>query len=287
VCAASKMTTIKSNNKSENKDDSILYFGKENNFTAWKERQTDICGALYGKQANVLKNYKPHVIRAVTSADYTPAEGETDSDDEPAQFTAVAILQFRIDAEKRRMKAVSSMEDNAPKMYATLWGSMSVDSKQQIRQHSKFLQADLDQDPNILVIMARDTHLTAIHGADDALKVMQKESERVAFTKFIQAPNITIGEFKNAFDKELIKLAGLGIATPGEEELAMMFLLKLDPLRYADMIAVMSNINYSGAIQLRRRFSRTPKIHIKKYPPRFLVTFPDCKKVEFSIRLIN
>ena len=93
VCAASKMTTIKSNNKSENKDDSVLYFGKENNFTAWKERQTDICGALYGKQANVLKNYKPHVIRAVTSADYTPAEAETDSDDEPAQFTAVAILQ--------------------------------------------------------------------------------------------------------------------------------------------------------------------------------------------------
>jgi hypothetical protein len=201
------MTTIKS--KSENKDDSILCFGKENNFSAWKEKQTDICGALYGKQANVLKNYKPHVIRAVIATDYTPAEAETDSDDEQAEFTAAAILQFRIDAEKRRMKAVSSMEDNAPKMYATLWGSMSVDSKQQIRQHSKFFQADLDQDPNILVIMARDTHLTAIHGADDALKVMQKESERVAFTKFMQGPNTSIGEFKNTFDKELIKLAGL------------------------------------------------------------------------------
>jgi hypothetical protein len=244
VCAASKMTTIKS--KSENKDDSILCFGKENNFSAWKEKQTDICGALYGKQANVLKNYKPHVIRAVIATDYTPAEAETDSDDEQAEFTAAAILQFRIDAEKRRMKAVSSMEDNAPKMYATLWGSMSVDSKQQIRQHSKFFQADLDQDPNILVIMARDTHLTAIHGADDALKVMQKESERVAFTKFMQGPNTSIGEFKNTFDKELIKLAGLGIATPVEEELAMMFLLKLDPSRYADMIAVMSNMAITG-----------------------------------------
>lgn len=50
-----------------------------------------------------------------------------------------------------------------PKLFATLWELLSVESGEEVSQHAQFLQADLDQDPNVLWIIIRGTHLTAIH----------------------------------------------------------------------------------------------------------------------------
>jgi len=64
------------NNKSSkiDTDNAVeLRHGKLNNFTAWRLNQIECCGILYGKQANVLKDYQKYKIRAVTESDYEPS----------------------------------------------------------------------------------------------------------------------------------------------------------------------------------------------------------------------
>jgi hypothetical protein len=90
-------------------------------------------------------------------------------------------LEFRKEAEKRRQKATFLLEDNNPKFYVTLWQLMSLESREQIKQHSNFVTADLKQNPNSLVIMARDTHLTNIHGGGNAMRTLQKETKKAEF----------------------------------------------------------------------------------------------------------
>lgn len=60
------------------------------------------------------------------------------------------------------------------------------------------MQADLDQDPNVLWIMIRETHLTAVHGVGlGALELVQLKNK---FGQLRQKPGASIGEFKKEFD---------------------------------------------------------------------------------------
>ena len=225
----------------------ILQFGKLMNYEDWRLDQIDRSGIVFGKQVNVLKNYIKHVPRLINESDWRPIDQEVEEGEEqPPAYTAGALMEFRKEAEKRRMKIVSNLEENESKFYATLWQSMSLESKEQIKQHVNFVQADLDQDPNVLVLMARDTHLTDIHGAGEALKQMQKETTKCEYNAFTQKPNVSITEFKKEFDGKLLILEGMGVAKPEEPELAMTFLMRLDPLRYAEMITSLSNMAVQG-----------------------------------------
>ena len=125
----------------------FLQFGKENNFHAWRLSQIDRCSIEYGFQANVLKNNVPYVPPAIVPADYTPpaVAGE-------AALAAAALGLLRVDAEKQRNKEVLRLKQTMPKFYATLWESISIESREEVSQHALFLQADLNQDPNVLWI---------------------------------------------------------------------------------------------------------------------------------------
>ena len=100
-----------------------------------------------------------YVPPAVVAADYTPAviEGE------PA-LTAASLATLRLEAEKQRNKEVHQLKLSMPKFYATLWETMSIESKEEVSQHALFVQADLLHDPNILWRIIRETYLTNIHG---------------------------------------------------------------------------------------------------------------------------
>ena len=225
----------------------MLQFGKLINYVDWRDDRIVKDGIAFGKQANILKNYVKYVPRKIIDSDWRPADVEAEEGEEQAApYTAGALLEFRKDAEKRRNKAISKLEENASKFYSALWQSMSLESREQIKQHPKFEEADLEQDPNILVVIARDTHLTDIHGAGDALRDVQREIVKIEFNAFNQKSNMSITEFKHQFDSKLLILEGMGIDRQPESELAMTFLMRLDALRYADMMKDLSNMALRG-----------------------------------------
>jgi hypothetical protein len=66
-----------------------------------------------------------------------------------------------------------------------------------VSQHTDFEQADLNQDPNVLWTIIRETHLTAIHGVGlGALELVQMKNK---FAQLRQKPGVSICEFKKKF----------------------------------------------------------------------------------------
>jgi hypothetical protein len=76
----------------------------------------------------------------------------------------------------------------------------------------------------------------AIHGVGlGGLDLVQMKNK---FAQLRQKPGVSIGEFKREFDLQYEGL--LGAAVPATE-LAMLFVDKLDPQRYAGMLAHLTN----------------------------------------------
>ena len=176
----------------------------------------------------------PFVPPAIVAADYTPliAAGE-------AQLPAAALALLRVDVEEQRNKEILRLNQTMPKFYATLWESLSIESREEVSQHAVFEQADLDQDPNVLWTIIKETHLTAINGVGlGALELVQMKSE---FAQRRQRPGVSMGEFKKEFDLQYEVLLGSAVAATDQPELAMLFLDKLDPQRYAGMLAHFTN----------------------------------------------
>ena len=211
-----------------------LQFGVTNNFNTWRLHQIDRCSIEFGFQANVLKNNVQYVPPGVVASDYTPdvVEGE------PA-LTAASLVTLRLEAEKQRNKEIHMMKLSMPKFFATLWESLSIESREEVSQHTGFFEADMNQDPNMLWTIIRETHLTAIHGVGlGPLEIVQMKNK---FNQLRQKPGISIGEFKKEFDVQYEAICGADVPATAAPELAMLFLSKLDPHRYAAMLAQLTN----------------------------------------------
>ena len=91
----------------------------------------DRCSIEFGFQANVLKSNVIYVPPAVAAADYTPAI----IGGKPA-LTAASLATLRLEAEKQRNKEVHQLKLSKPKFYATLWETMSIESEEEVSQHS-------------------------------------------------------------------------------------------------------------------------------------------------------
>ena len=116
---------------------------------------------------------------------------------------------------------------------------MSIESKEEVSPHAQFVLADLLHDPNMPWRIIRETRLTRIHGIGlGPLEIIQMKNK---FAQLRQKPGSSIGEFKKDFDIQYEALLGAGVPATAAPELAMLFLSKLDPQRYATMLAQLTN----------------------------------------------
>jgi hypothetical protein len=169
----------------------LLKCGKENNFITWKLEQIEICSVEFGFQANVLKTNMAYVPPAVVEADYVPP-----AEAGHAALTAASLTTLRLDAEKERNKEVRDLRLSLPKFYATLLRNVSPESKEEIKQHPDFDAADLSKDANVLWRIIMETHLTAVHGAGDSMRVFDQMALRTKFSQLKQRHGVSIGVFK-------------------------------------------------------------------------------------------
>ena len=136
---------------------------------------------------------------------------------------------------------ISKLKNDAPGLYATLWEIISIESREEIRQHVDYEQADLTQNSNTLWNIIVETHVTAIHGAGPEMRELEIVTLKTKFNMIRQELNMIICEFKKEFDDQIAVMTGAGVPVIPQPELAMLFLTKLDPGRYASMMAQLTN----------------------------------------------
>ena len=205
------------------------------NYQSWLSNQKIRCSKLFGKQANVLKTNVRYTYPAVQRKDYTPPVGTG-----LAPLRPIQLKKLRLTAEEDRNGREQKLVDNMPKFYATLWDSISVESQEIIRVRPGFDAADLEQDPNLLFVIIRETHLLEMAGGPEMV-IYERIKRQVEFMSFIQGKNDSLGAFKVEYMDRRATLTAAGVVPPAADEEALWFLMKLDQSRHGDMINKLTN----------------------------------------------
>jgi hypothetical protein len=187
---------------------------------------------MFGAQANVLKNNVAYVPPAVVEADFMPVE---DPGGGGHGFNATAIATLRLEAEKARGKKIRELKDAEPRFYSSIWAAISIESRELIKAHEDYNQADLRNDPNKLWLIIRETHHTNLHGGGATMTTLDKVHKRDEFSRLYQQPGMNIALFKKKFEDLIIEMKSLDIDLPPDDQLALIFLdkrlIELDMMR--------------------------------------------------------
>ena len=210
------------------------------NYQSWLSNQKIRCSKLFGKQANVLKTNVRYTYPAVQRKDYTPPVGTG-----LAPLRPIQLKKLRLTAEEDRNGREQKLVDNMPKFYATLWDSISVESQEIIRVRPGFEAADMEQDPNLLFVIIRETHLLEMAGGPEMV-VYERIKRQMEFLSFTQGKNDSLGAFKVEYMDRRATLTAAGVVARAANEEALWFLMKLDQSRHGDMLNKLTNAAMRG-----------------------------------------
>ena len=146
----------------------------------------------------MLKTNVRYTFPAVQRRNYTPPVGTGLAPLRPSQ-----LKKLRLTAEEDRNGREQKLVDNMPKFYATLWDSISVESKGIIRVRPGFDAADPKQDLNLHFVIIRETHLLEMAGGPEMV-TYERIKRQVEFMIFIKRKMIRVGHTKwNIWTEEL------------------------------------------------------------------------------------
>jgi len=197
------------------------------NYQSWLRNQKIWCSKLFGKQANVLKTNVRYTYPAVQRRDYRPPVGPGLAPLRPTQLRKLRLIA----EEDRNGREKKGLVDNIPKFYATTWDSISTESQELIRVRPGFEAADMEQDPNLLFVIIRETHLLEMASGPEMV-VYERIKRQVEFLSFTQGKNDSLGAFKVEYMDRRATLIAAGVIVPAADEEALWFLMKLNQSRH-------------------------------------------------------
>ena len=170
----------------------------------------------------MLKTNERYIYPAVQRRDYTP----------PPVGPELASLKPNQLTEEDRNGREQKLVDNMPKFYATLWDSISVESYEIKRVRPGFEATDMEQDPNLLFVIIRKTHLLKMAGGPEMVEY-ERIKRQVEYLSFTQGKNDSLGHSRwNIWTEATLTAAG--IIAPAADKEALWFLMKLDQSRHGD-----------------------------------------------------
>jgi len=214
-----------------------------NNYLQWLDWLIDQLEPIYGVLAIVFRTNEAYVLPGVTAADWTPVFPE---DETPLTAAALSSLtaKLREGAMLAWMKRKSEISATHPKMYASIWATLSKESRQATTANADYLVVLQAQDPNELFLLVRRIHFTA---GDNATTLARRvETLEQSFADLKQSSGMSIHTFKAEFDLQLRTLRSVGVADMAQDRLVIKFLNKLDPARHGAMVAQLENTQRAG-----------------------------------------
>ena len=211
----------------------VLTAGKNSNLPKWTKSTFLRMQEKFGRIANVMKTDKPHEIPPLEPSDYTPPGDHGLSEN--------AIMAIQVDQTKSRMRRVRDLLEQHPQFYAALLQGVSAESYDLIERHPDFAANDLVRNPNVLWRIIKETHSTNTTGGGQLSLMCNKVTMRADFDSNCRQGKTSVVEFKETFINSWKTLVANGEKEVPQEELAMMFLLRLDMTRYGAMYTEMQN----------------------------------------------
>lgn len=216
----------------------IVDRGGRNNFIDWLRFLTDSLEPVFGRLCVVFKTNVAFAIPAVTAANYMPVLGAG----EPPLTDAI-VRKLRESALIADMKKREELLSDWAKMYASIWASVSADSRLIIVADADYAAAFAAMNPNLLFLVIRKTHFSAMNGnVSQARRIVDLQN---GFERLAQGTD-SIHVFKAEFDSQLRTLQSVGAADIPQDQLVLKFLGKLDPARHGNMVVELENGQRNG-----------------------------------------
>ena len=143
---------------------------------------------------------------------------------------------------KMREKAIYEMERNRTSLYAVIWGQLSSESEEAVKQADDWDEIEISKDPLRLYLRILATHRTANTG----FGLQDRRKARDEYHRVRQFGNETISEFKARFDHTLDMFRACDQDAPPDEDLAADFIGKLDNARYGTLKTLLDNNQMLG-----------------------------------------
>jgi len=143
---------------------------------------------------------------------------------------------------KARRHTIEKMKSNRAQLFATIWGQLSAESEEKVRQVNNWDEIDQQKDPLLLLKAIKDIHLAAESG----FNTKDRQKTRLLYSNLQQNNQETLLSFKEQFDHAIDAMEAVGQNVPSNEDQAIDFLTKLDNSRYAALKVQLENNQIMG-----------------------------------------
>ena len=212
----------------------LTWNGNKSNYAEFKERMSTYLQQRYGNNGNFIDNDEYYV---------PPEPTEPEADDSQYAPRRDRVLWALWESEmKSRTKLMNNNLEQRTQIYQTIWGQLSVDSKEKVRQNANYSSAESDEngrpDPLELWRIIARTHLVRSTGNI----ILDRIEAKTTYDRIRQGFNESLGDFKLRFDRALEALKQLGYTQiPIENEQVIHFIKALHDSRYYEWKTKMIN----------------------------------------------
>jgi len=179
----------------------LTWSGQRSNYADFKETMSTYLQQRFGNNGMFIRNdeyYEPPKIKepTVQDSEYGPRK-------ERIQWS---IYESEL---KARMKLIAKYKEERTQMYQVIWGQLSNESKEKVRQSHKFEEAESDEDkrpdPLVLWRIIATTHLVKSTGNI----LLDRSQAKSAYERIRQGNTESLGDFKLRFDRAIEALEQL------------------------------------------------------------------------------
>jgi hypothetical protein len=209
----------------------VLRYGtaEQNNFSKFREELSIYCLREFGDLGRTIQTGEEHEYPAIE----VPADETLGAEADPHGFTKAMYLE----EVKSRKKKVEAFEKNKLPMYATIYGQLSKESKEKIKEDDAWDEIDTLKDPVRLWVLIGATHQSGGSGTER----LDKLQARNFYNSLVQGKHETCLEFKERTTSALEMMLAAGEAEKSEEDQASDYIHRLDNDRYAQLKTDLAN----------------------------------------------
>ena len=179
----------------------LTWSGQRSNFSDFKEMMSTYLQQRFGSNGTFIHNdeyYEPPTIEEPIAS-----ESEYASRKDRIKWS---IYETEV---KARIKLIGKHKEERTQMYQIIWGQLSNESKEKVRQNHKFAEAESDDemrpDPLALWKIIASTHLVKSTGNI----LLDRSQAKSAYERIKQGYSESLGDFKLRFDRAIEALEQL------------------------------------------------------------------------------
>jgi len=244
----------------------ILTYGPNSNLLEFRKLLSIKAQLDFGELGRLVETlvYPTFAPVAYNPADLTPAS-------DPHGLIKKAVEQRVVNLEKD----LHEMTKNKVKLYALIWGKMSVESRDIVKLHADYATFSVSKDPLKLMRTIIDTHRFT---RTTTVAAISKRDGREQYTSTTMGFYESLPAFKERFDASYEVYTESGNAALPTEDRAIDFISKLSRAKYAEFQAWIENSLASKTItnltlELAYKFASEFKPQVNAQPPSLKAVF--------------